>query len=92
MSSDDPTTPAGPPPAYPAGYDYGHRGPAREPVAEAADLARRAGPELVALVVTVVALLVAGAVNDEFQGGAIWTAVAIVSAAYILSRGLAQRR
>jgi hypothetical protein len=57
---------------------------------------RRPGPrgfptELPVLVLTVLAILVAAAVADNFDSPVAWAFVSILSASYILSRGLAKR-
>ena len=57
--------------------------------------ARRGGlpvpSELLVLVATVVAVLVAAAVDDEFGSTLAWPLVTLLAAAYILSRGLVTR-
>ena len=47
--------------------------------------------ELIALLVTVLALLIAAAVADDFDGSLAWGFVTVLVAAYILSRGLTKR-
>jgi Ni/Co efflux regulator RcnB len=79
---------------------YG-RAPRRERSAEAAAFARRhlrtpetkeffATSEFAVWMVTLVAIVIAGAIADNFPSWRVWLYVTILSAAYILSRGLAK--
>ena len=47
--------------------------------------------ELIVLALTVLALLIAAAVSDEFDATVVWGYVTLVSGAFILSRGLTKR-
>ena len=47
--------------------------------------------ELLVFVATVIALLVAGAVADNFESPIVWGFVTLLAFAYILSRGLVKR-
>ncbi len=47
--------------------------------------------ELIALVATILALLIAAAVTDDFDASLAWGFVTVLVAAYILSRGLTKR-
>lgn len=57
--------------------------------------ARRGGlpvpSELIVLAATVLAVLIAAAVDDEFGSTLAWPLVTLLAAAYILSRGLVKR-
>lgn len=57
--------------------------------------ARRRGlpvpSELIALLATILALLIAAAVTDDFDASLAWGFVTVLVAAYILSRGLTKR-
>lgn len=90
-------------PQYPPGHDpYGqHQPPGRDVAAEAAAFSRRhlrtpetkeffKTSEFMVWAVTLLALVIAGAANEVFDGGRVWLCVTIVSAAYIVSRGIAK--
>jgi len=47
--------------------------------------------EFLVLAVLAIAILVAGAIAEDIDGALAWTLVAVLGAAYILSRGLARR-
>lgn len=47
--------------------------------------------ELLVFVATVLALLIAGAVADNFESPVVWGFVTLLAFAYILSRGLVKR-
>ena len=96
----------GPPPQYPAGYGADHQGPGfQDRAASAAEQFARhvktpetkeffKTSEFLVWLLTVVAIVIAGAVisgdGDNFIGRQVWLYVAIVSGAYILSRGIAK--
>jgi hypothetical protein len=62
----------------------------------ASSVARRSGSglpvptELIVLVVTALAVLIATAAADNFEAPSAWTLVTVLSVAYILSRGFAK--
>jgi len=46
--------------------------------------------EFLVLLATIAALVIAAAVSDEFDARRVWTLVTVLSAAYIVSRGLSK--
>ena len=87
-------------PNYPQDPNY-YGPPAHDRAAEAAAFARRhirtpetkeffKTSEFLVWGVTFLAVLIAGAASDTFDGSRIWIAASVLSAAYILSRGIAK--
>jgi hypothetical protein len=74
----------------------GGDGPVRVTARSPASGRRAGGPgfvrssEFLVLVLLTLALLIASAVADNFDAARAWTLVAVLGAAYILSRGLAK--
>lgn len=86
-------------PGYPPGYGYDRGG--SDPAAQAAAFARRhlrtpetkeffKTSEFMVWALTAILLWVAAATSDAFDGGRMWGYLSGVSAAYIISRGLAK--
>lgn len=78
---------------------FGTEGPVRVTAGRPAPARRAGGPtnldflrtsEFLVLAVLSVAILIAGAVADAFDAKGAWTLVAVLGAAYIVSRGLAK--
>lgn len=92
----------GAPAQYPPGYDaYAPQPQGHDRAAEAAAFARRhirtpetkeffKTSEFMVWALTAIALLIAGAASEQFDGGRVWLYFTIASAAYIVSRGLAK--
>jgi hypothetical protein len=88
-------------PAYPPAYDQGYGGGGHDRGAEAAAFARRhlrtpetkeffKTSEFFVWALTFVAVLIAGAVSDNFDSWRVWLFATILSATYMLSRGIAK--
>jgi hypothetical protein len=89
------------PPPYPPGHDPYAQQRGHDYAAEAAEFSRRhirtpetkeffKTSEFFVWGLTFLAILIAGAASDTFDGSRIWITAAVVSAAYILSRGIAK--
>lgn len=83
------------------GYDYGQQPPGRDRAAEAAAFARRhlrtpetkeffKTSEFYVWALTFLMVLIAGAASATFDGARVWIAATVISAAYVLSRGISK--
>jgi hypothetical protein len=87
--------------SYPPGYDQYGQPEHHDRAAEAAAFARRhirtpetkeffKTSEFMVWALTFLAVMIAGATSDVFDGGRIWVCATVLSAAYVLSRGIAK--